>query len=182
LPGVILGFVATEGTAILSGAVARDPSPDLLLTPLRGKPRTVEQLLVTFHLLFVALDPFTIESAWILPTAARILQTFEEADCRIAWLVTGTPEECRMFLGPWAEQMMTFADPDRVAVKEFGLEHLPALVHLGMHGKVYGASEGWHPEQWRAITDQLAKLLSWRPPNFPGPKDPGPFDGSPALG
>jgi hypothetical protein len=162
--------------------VARDPSPDLLLSPLKGKPRTVDQLLTTFHLLFVALDPFTIESAWILPTAGRIVQTFEQADCRIAWLLTATPDECRQFLGPWAEEIMTFADPDRVAVKEFGLERLPAIVHLGMHGKVYAAAEGWHPEEWKRVTDNLAKLLSWQAPVFPGPRDPGPFDGSPALG
>jgi hypothetical protein len=162
--------------------VARDPSPDLVLTPIQGKARTVEQLLITFHLLFVAIDPFTNQSAWILPTAGRILQTFEQADCRIAWLVTATAGECRQFLGPWARAMMTFADPDRVAVKEFGLERLPALVHLGMQGKVEGAAEGWHPAEWKAVTDRLAKTLSWQGPNFPTSKDPGPFEGSAALG
>jgi hypothetical protein len=168
--------------AVLSGVVARDPSPDLLLSPLNGKARTVGQLLTTFHLLFVALDPFTIESSWILESAARILQTFEQADCRTAWLVTATPDECRMFLGPWATEILTFADPDRAAVKEFGLERLPAIVHLGMHGKVYAAAEGWHPSEWRMVTDELAKIVRWRAPDFPGPKDPGPFDGSLALG
>jgi hypothetical protein len=166
----------------VAGAVARDPSPDLILAPIKGKSRTVEQMLTTFHLLFVALDPFTNQAAWILPTAARILQNFEQADCRIAWLVTGTPEECRMFLGPWATDIMTFADPDRTAVKEFGLERLPALVHVGMQGKVVASAEGWHPAEWKAVTDQLAKVLSWQAPNFPTPKDPGPFEGSPALG
>jgi hypothetical protein len=161
--------------------VARDPSPDLILTPIRGTPRTVAQLVTTFHLLLVAIDPFTHQSAWILPTAARILQTFQQADCRIAWLVTGTAEECRMFLGPWAQDIMTFADPDRVAVKEFGLERLPAIVFQGMDGKVV-AAEGWHPAEWKAVTDQLAKTLSWQGPNFPTSKDPGPFEGSPALG
>jgi hypothetical protein len=173
--------VAARSAALSSGAVARDPSPDLLLTPLRGKPRTVGQLLTTFHLLFVALDPFTHESAWILETAARILQDFEQADVRIAWLVTGTAEECRMFLGPWADEIQTFADPARAAVKEFGLERLPALVHVGMQDKVVAAAEGWHPSEWKAITDRLAKVLSWRGPVFPSPRDPGPFDGSPAL-
>jgi len=163
--------------------VARDPSPDLALTPLQGRPRTIGQLLTTFHLLFVALDPFTHESAWILPTAARILQNFEQADCRIAWLVTGTEDECRQFLGPWASRIMTFADPERVAVKEFGLERLPALVHVGMHGAVVAEAEGWHPAEWRAVTDQLARTVSWEPPpTIPAPRDPGPFDGSPALG
>jgi hypothetical protein len=69
-----------------------------------------------------------------------------------------------------------------VAVKEFGLERLPALVHLGMEGKVVGAAEGWNPAEWRAVTDRLAKMLSWQGPVFPGPRDPGPFEGSPALG
>ena len=162
--------------------MARDPSPDLLLTPIQGKARTVEQMLTTFHLLFVVLDPFTNQSAWILPTAGRILQTFEQADCRIAWLLTATADECRQFLGPWATDIMTFADPDRVAVKEFGLERLPALVNLGMQGKVVAAAEGCHPLEWKAVTDRLAKTLRWQGPNFPNPKDPGPFEGSPALG
>jgi len=162
--------------------VARDPSPDLVLSPLSGKPRTVAQLLTTFHLLVVALDPFTVESAWILDTAVRVLQTFEQADCRTAWLVTATPAECRAFLGPHAQQILTFADPERVAVRSFGFDRLPALVHLGMNGKVYGVAEGWHSDQWRTVADGLARLLSWRAPVFPGPKAPGSFDGSPALG
>jgi hypothetical protein len=166
----------------VAGAVPRDPSPDLVLTPIKGKARTVEQMLTTFHLLFVVIDPFTHQSAWILPTAGRILQSFEQADARIAWLVTATPDECRQFLGPWANDLMTFADPDRVAVKELGLERLPALVHLGMEGKVAAAAEGWHPAEWKALTDHLAKVLSWQGPNFPTAKDPGPFEGSPALG
>jgi hypothetical protein len=162
--------------------VARDPSPDLVLTPLRGQARTLSQQLVTFHLLFVALDPFTNESAWILPTAARILQVFEQADCRVAWLVTATPDECRMFLGPWADEMMTFADPERVAVKEFGLERLPAIVHVGMDGTSVSAAEGWNPTEWKAVTDKLAKIVGWRAPALPAQGDPGPFKGTPALG
>jgi hypothetical protein len=163
--------------------VATDPPPQLVLTPIRGKPRTVRELLTTFHLVFVALDPFTNESAWILPTAARILTVFDQADCRVAWLVAGaTPEECRMFLGPWAEQMLTFADPDREAVKAFGLERLPALVHLGIDGTIVGAAEGWNPAEWRAVTDRLAKMMSWRAPAIPSPRDPAPFVGTPALG
>ena len=124
--------------------MATNPPADLTLTPLNGPRRTVAQLLTTFHLCFVALDPFTNESAWILPTAARILSVFQEADVRIAWLVTGTPEECRMFLGPWAREILTFSDPDRSAVKAFGLERLPAIVHLGMNGRVYAAGAHVH--------------------------------------
>lgn len=173
--------MSAESAAIGSGAVARDPSPDLVLSPLRGKARTLAQQLVTFHLLYVALDPFTNESAWILSTAARILQNFEQADCRVAWLVTGTPDECRLFLGPWADEIMTFSDPDRAAVKGFGLERLPALVHVGMDCTVVGAAEGWDPAEWKAVTDRLAKIVHWRGPVLPGAGDPGPFRGSPAL-
>ena len=162
--------------------MASNPPPDLTLTALTGPRRTVAQLLVTFHLCFVALDPFTNESAWLLPTAARILTVFDQADVRVAWLVTGTAEECRMFLGPWAREILTFADPDRTAVKAFGLERLPALVHLGMDGEVKGVAEGWHPSEWRTVTDKLAKITSWLAPTFPGPTDPGPFDGTPAVG
>ena len=87
-----------------------------------------------------------------------------------------------MFLGPWAEQMLTFADPDREAVKAFGLERLPALVHLGIDGTIVGAAEGWKPAEWRAVTDRLAKMMSWRAPAIPSPRDPAPFVWTPAPG
>jgi len=163
--------------------VASNPPPDLVLTPLTAKPRTVGQLLTTFHLALVVLDPFTNESAWILETAARILQVFEQADVRVAWLMAGaTADESRQFLGPWAEEILTFYDTDRTAVKALGLERLPAIVHLGMDGTVVGVAEGWHPMEWRKVTDHLAKITSWLPPTFPLPGDPGPYEGSPALG
>ena len=161
--------------------MAANPPPDLVLTPLRGKPRTVDQLLTTFHLLIVVLDPFTDESAWLLPTAARILQVFEQADCRVAWLVTATPDECREFLGPWSEEIFTFSDPDRSAVKAFGLQRLPAIVLVRMDGQA-AAAEGWDPMAWRRVTDEAGRLTGWNAPSYPGPRDPGPFAGSPALG
>ena len=98
---------------------------------------------------------------------------FEQADCRVAWLVAATPDEARMFLGPWADEILTFVDPDRIAIKGFGLERLPAIVHLGMAGRVVGAAEGWHPAEWRAVVDQLAKILSWRRPASPVPATRG---------
>lgn len=162
--------------------MASDPSPDLKLQPINGEPRTVAQLLTMFHLAFVALDPFTNESAWILETAGRILTQFDQADVRVAWLVAGTPAQCRQFLGPWSQRIMTFADPDREAIKGFGLEHLPALVHVGMDGTIVGGCEGWDPARWRAITDHLATITAWKAPVIPLPGDPGPFHGTAALG
>ena len=163
-------------------AVATAPPLDLSLAPLNGPPRTVEQWLTTFHLVFVAVDPFTYESAWLLPTANRILLTFQEADCRIAWLVAGTPEECYQFLGPWSQEILTFADPDREAIKAFGLEYLPAIVHVGTDGSIIAAAEGWDPLEWRAVANNLAKVMAWSAPTIPSAGDPGPYPGSPALG
>ncbi|HUP84056.1 MAG TPA: hypothetical protein VM143_00180 [Acidimicrobiales bacterium] len=161
--------------------MAKDPPGDLLLTPVNGQGRTVSQWLTTFHLLVIALDPYTNESAWILPTASRIIQTFEQSDCRVALLVAADDRDCRRFLGPMTDDVLTFADPDRTAVKAFGFEHLPALVHLAMDGTIVNAAEGWQPLQWRTVTDNLGKVLRWSAPVMPSVKDPGPFEGSPAL-
>lgn len=157
------------------------PPLDLSLSPLNGPPRSIEAWLTTFHLVFVALDPFTYESAWLLPTAARILTGFQEADCRIAWLVAGTPDECRQFLGPLATEILTFADSDRTAIKAFGLERLPALVHVGTDGSVIASAEGWDPAGWRVVTSELAKMMAWSAPAVGIQGDPGPYPGSPAL-
>jgi hypothetical protein len=162
--------------------VATDPTPDLTFQPLSGKPRSLRELLTTFHLAFVALDPFTDESAWVLPTAVRILTNFEQSDARVAFVVTATPDECRMFLGPHAREILTFADPDRSVVKGFGLERLPAFVHVAMDGTVAASAEGWRGSEWRAVADELALVTSWSPPVIPSAGDPAPFAGTPAAG
>lgn len=153
-----------------------------MLRPLHGAARPLSAYLGMFHLVLVALDPYTNESAWILETAARVLETFIEADCRVAWLLTAPPEDCEQFLGPWARRFTTFSDPDRTFVKELGLERLPALVHLAQDASLVGAAEGWSPGAWNAITEELATVLRWTAPNLPGPKDPAPYDGTAALG
>lgn len=135
-----------------------------------------------FHLVTVVLDPYTYESAWILETAGRILEEFIGADCRVAWLVTADEKDAEAFLGPWAERFLTFADPDRTAVEALGVEEIPALVHVGNDLTVIGKADGWDPERWRPITDNLAKMMSWSKPVFPKPGDPLPFAGSPAAG
>ena len=139
-------------------------------------------MLTTFHLVFVALDPYTHESGWIIDTAGRIFRVYDDADCRVAWIVAGTPEEAREFLGPWADEILTFADPDRTAIKAFGLERLPALVHVRQDLTIAGAAEGWDPVAWRTITDNLSAVMKWTKPPIPAPGDPAPYDGVPALG
>lgn len=159
-----------------------DAPADLPLTPINGGTHTLQQWLTTFHLVAGVLDPFTAESAWLLPTLTRIFRVYDQADCRVAIIVTCTPEEARQFLGPYAKEFLTFADPDRVAVKGLGLDKLPALVHIRQDLSIAGAAEGWDPAAWRQITDRLSRAMSWSGPTIPGPGDPAPFAGTPALG
>jgi len=158
-----------------------NPPLDLTLAPLNGEPRELRAYLAMFHLVVVALDPFTNESAWILPTAARILRVYDQADCHVAWLVTGTADECRQFLGPLSREFLTFADPDRNAMKALDLDALPALVHIAIDGTVVNAAEGWDPYEWRAVTDVLSKQMSWSKPTIPDVNDPAPYPGTPAF-
>jgi len=162
--------------------VATEVAGDVLLTPLKGRAKTLEQWTTTFHLALVVLDPFTYESAWIIDTAVRIFRVFTEADCRVAFLVTGTADETRQFVGPLASEFLVFADPDRTAVEAMGLETLPAFVHLNQLHQVDTKAEGWDPDQWREVANQLATVMSWRAPQIPVQNDPVPFAGTPAAG
>lgn len=163
----------------LHPAVATNPAPDLVLTPLTGHARTVREWLTTFHLLFVAVDPANVRSRWIVPTAARVLFEYEQADCRVAWLVTGDAADARKLLGRWAKEIMTFLDPELTAVKGFGLTTLPAIVHVGQDLTIVNAVEGWDPASWRALATELSRRMSWSRPHIPVAADPGPFDGAP---
>ncbi|MGH9189731.1 MAG: hypothetical protein ACRD0Q_06835 [Acidimicrobiales bacterium] len=159
--------------------MASNPPLDLVLKPTRGKARSVREWLTTFHLVLVAVDPGNTRSGWIVPTAARILSDYDQADCRVAWLVAGDDADARRFLGRWATEILTFTDPDLVAISGFGLATLPAIVHLGMDGQVVNAVEGWDPPAWRALTVELSRMVDWTRPSIPGPRDPGPFLGAP---
>jgi len=158
--------------------VVTNPDLTVRLAPIEGEARSLGQWLTSFDLVLVAVDPSEKTSRWILPTAERVLVNFYEADCRVAWLVAGDPDDCREFLGSRADRLLVFADPDRTAIAGFGLEHLPALVHVGTDGVVVGAAEGWEPSEWRALVNRLAKNMAWIPPAIPDPKDPGPFEGA----
>ncbi|HVE94612.1 MAG TPA: hypothetical protein VNB24_06795 [Acidimicrobiales bacterium] len=150
-------------------------TPELLLKPLDGEGRTLREWLVTFHLAFVALDPFTNEGAWILPVGTRVLTQFSQADARVALVVTGTEAECRIFLGPVVNQLLVFPDPDRTIVNAFDLPRLPALVHVAMDATVAGLAAGWNPPEWQKVVDHLAKVTAWTAPTLPAQGDPGPF-------
>jgi hypothetical protein len=160
--------------------VTTQAPPDVELAPLGGEPRALSEWVTNFHLVLVVLDPYTHESAWLLETAGRILRTFAQADCRVGFAITAAADDARRFLGPWADEILTFADPDRELVKALELEALPAFVHIGTDLSVVGKAEGWQPLEWREVAHELARVMSWTAPNIPGPRDPGPFEGSPA--
>lgn len=155
---------------------------DLQISALDGEPRALSDWLTTFPLLPVVLDPFTHESAWILDTARRILLTFYEADCRPCFIVTCDSADARRFLGPYAEEILTFVDPDRKVTEALGLQTLPAFVLIKHDGSVAASTEGWSPDDWRAVADTVAELTHWSRPVIPAPGDPTPYAGTPAPG
>jgi hypothetical protein len=161
--------------------VATDPSPSVVLTPLTGTPRPLEEWLTTFHLASVVLDPYTNESAWILNTAARVLRMFTGSAVRVNWVVTSGPDEAKQFLGPLANEFLTFCDPDRALVSSLGLTSLPAFVFVRIDGSVAACAEGWDPAEWKRVADAVAAATSWSSLHLPGPGDPGAYVGTPAL-
>jgi hypothetical protein len=162
--------------------VAIDVDGDVLLTPVRGQAARLEEWTTMFHLAVVVLDPFTYESSWIIDTARRIMSVYGEADCRVGFIVTGTVEEAKQFLGPLVHEYLVLADPHRDAVKAMGLEWLPAFVHLNQNHAIETRAEGWNPEEWRRVAERLTVLMDWRRPQIPAPSDPVPFPGTPAMG
>ena len=160
-----------------------DAPADLPLTSLQGgDTRPIQEWTTTFQLALVVLDPYTQQSAWLLPTAGRILRNFAEADCRTAFLLTCDEADARQFMGPWVEEMMVYIDPERTTVAGLGIEELPAFLHIDQANAVVGRAEGWNPDDWRQVAEELALAMSWRRPSIPDVGDPRPFDGTPAAG
>lgn len=155
---------------------------DTPLTALGGETAPIDSWTTTFHLALMVLDPYELESSWIVNTAIRVLRNFAEADCRTAFLVTCPEAEARQFLGPLVEEFLVFTDPDRLAVKGMDLDSLPAFVHINIDHGIDAKAEGWQPDEWRSVAEELAATMSWRRPEIPVPDDPVPFAGTPALG
>ncbi len=154
---------------------------DLEITALEGETRALSDWLTTFPLLPVVLDPFTHESAWILDTARRILISFSEAGCRPCFVLTCSADDARRFLGPYADEILTFADPDRSLTAALGVETVPAFLVVRQDGSVAASAMGWDPDRWREVADAMAELGHWTRPMIPAPGDPTPFSGTPAT-
>lgn len=161
--------------------MAQNPPLDLELRPLTGEARPLEDWLTTFPLAAVVLDPYTYESSWILDTARRVLTSYSGAGVRVCWICTADVEGTRTFLGPLAEELLAFADPDRGFARGLGLGTLPAFVFLRQNGEVAAAAEGWDPEGWREVADALSDITRWPRPEIPAPGDPIAYEGTSAL-
>ncbi len=159
--------------------VAEQVPESVTLTALTGDTLALDDWLTTFQLAVVVIDPYTSESSWLIDTAGEILTEFKGADCRVGWVVTADADDARTFLGPWAESLMTFCDPDRSFVRGVGLERLPAFVHLRQDRVVVSAAEGWDPPAWDGAVATLTQMMSWSKVEIPPPGAPAPFPGSP---
>lgn len=155
-------------------------SLDIELAPIGGSPRPLEQWLTTFPLAPVILDPFTHESAWILETARRILITYRGAGCRTCWIVTCNEQEAGRFLGPYADELLTFTDPARSVVRSLGIEYLPAFMLIRHDGSVAAAAQGWDPLQWREVAAAISEMTEWNRPVIGDLGDPAAYPGTPA--
>ncbi|TVR28449.1 MAG: hypothetical protein EA389_00445 [Ilumatobacter sp.] len=163
-------------------AVATNPPIDLVLTPLGAEGRPLSDWLTTFHMATVVLDPYTNESSWILKTAVRVLDGFRDSHARVSLTVTADADDTRAFLGPIADRFLVYCDPDRAAVRAYGLGALPAFVFMSVDGNVVASAEGWNSAEWRAVAQEIARWTKWQAPAIPAAGDPGPFRGSAALG
>ncbi len=162
--------------------VASNVALDINLTTIGGETRPLEEWVTTFHLASVVLDPYTNESSWILPTAARVLDAFRGADVRVNLVVTCSAEDARAYLGPLADRFLVFCDADRSFVRGLGVETLPAFVFVRGDGTVQAAAEGWNPKEWKQVAKAVADTCAWIAPQIPEAGDPSPFHGTSAAG
>ena len=63
---------------------------DVEIQEIEGGKTLFRDSLTTFPIAMVILDPYTLESSWILDTADRVLSHFQGADVRVAFVVAGS--------------------------------------------------------------------------------------------
>tara|TARA_B100001142_G_C14273553_1_gene631902 strand:- start:213 stop:752 length:540 start_codon:yes stop_codon:yes gene_type:complete len=163
--------------------VPNNPRSTTTLSTINGESQSLEQWLTTFNLLCVVIDPYTYQSGWIIPTADRIFSHYREANVRCAFVVTGSGEGAKEFLGKFATDWLVLTDEKRELVASLGLQSLPALVHLGQDCSILGSAENWNPSEWHDVISGVEDAMAWRSkPLIPDASDPGPFEGTPAMG
>ena len=162
--------------------MAVDIAPDTPFTSLSGDTRPLEEWTTTFHLALGGARSVHLRERVDPGHGWAILRTFAEADCRTAFVVTCDVEAARQFIGPWADDLLVFVDPDRLAVKGLGLEQLPAFVHVNQANQVEAKAEGWDPDAWRAVSVNLAERMRWGRPTIPAARRSCPLRGYPRVG
>lgn len=135
--------------------------------------------LTTFPLVPIILDPYTEESSRILPTAYRILSSYRDAGCRPCWILTCNHKDAEAYLGPWAEQLLTFTDPKRQLVSTLGVGFLPAFLFILPSGAIARATEGWDPVEWRSVAETISRTIHWSRPLIGSFQDPAAYLGTP---
>lgn len=156
--------------------MAQHPDPQIELTSLKGRTRPLDDWLTIFHLCLVVLPGRTDARSYVQP-GLRALDVFRDADCKTAFLVTGTEHAARKLLGDAADRYLVFVDAERAFVKSIGLERLPAFVHLRADTTLVDAAEGWDPPGWHRVSEGLGRDMAWSHPVYPMPGDPPPFPG-----
>jgi hypothetical protein len=160
--------------------MARNPDPTLKLTSSKGVSRTLDDWCTMFHLCLVVL-PDRLEASVFVPIAQRIFATFGDADCRVAFLVTGNEYVADRILGATETHVLTFCDPDKAFVESLGLERLPAIVHLRQNTTVGAVAEGWDAQEWQAVVRELGKAMAWTVPEVSRAGDPPSYAGWPVT-
>ena len=160
--------------------MAKNPDPTLKLTTSKGITRSLDDWCTMFHLVLVVLPDRPEAAAWI-PVAQRIFKTFADADCHVAYVVTGPEAIARRILGDEEEQVLTFVDPDFELVKSLGLVRLPAFVHLRQDTSVGNVAEGWAPGAWQRVARAVGTAMAWSVPEVTGPGDPPSTPGWPST-
>ncbi len=155
------------------------PNPNSILTSLSGQSLPLKSWVTSFHLLLVVLDPFTHESSWIVKTAGRVLNNFAGADCRVGWVVAGTEDQTKSFLGPWCDDLLTFTDPNAIFIQDLGFTEAPGIVHINQAPELISFAQGWNPSEWREVVSGVADQMHWSKPAIPEVGDPTPYAGSP---
>jgi hypothetical protein len=158
--------------------MAANPHPALKLTTSRGVTRTLDDWSTMFHLCLVVL-PGRSEAAAYVPVGMKMFSVFGDADCRFAFVVTGSDVVAKRLLGDAESKVVTYVDPDLELVKSLGLERLPAFVLLRQDTTVVAATEGWKASEWQRVARETARQLAWTVPDVATPDAPPSFPGWP---
>lgn len=146
-----------------------------------GQARTVAALTTLFDLCLVILDGLRPASVRALtPVIDRIDRTLSGSDCTVGVLAVGvTAADAVELLGPLAQRVAIFADPDGTAAADLGVTGAPGLLWISTEPAVQASVAGWNPTLWRPVLVDLARKLAWTRPLMPAPGDPGPLAPAP---